>query len=178
MKKNIYLLCLFSILFFQSFKTINNYTHSFSGTIFPFKTGNFNIIGPKIYDNIGKDIGVGYNSTNKIELTHYIYPSGNEFLKNHFDGYKNSLLSEKSNIKCLTTKEITTSKIDGFFSKFSLTENFYGNDKKVNSYLYMYKYKGWFIMIRVTCDTSNVKLKEKEIEAYLSKMQFPKKEYR
>ena len=178
MKKISYFLFIFSILFFSSFEENNDYTHSFSGTTFTNKTGQFNIIGPKIYDNLGKDIGVGYKSASKVELTHYIYPSGNEALKSHFNYYRNSLLSEKSNIKCLETKEITTSKMNGLFSKFSLIENFHGSDKKVNSYLYMYKCKGWFIMIRVTCDTSKIQLKEKDIEGYLNKMQFPKKECR
>lgn len=178
MKKISYFLFILSILFFSSFEENKDYTHSFSGTIFTNKTGQFNIIGPRIYDNLGKDIGVGYKSTSKVELTHYIYPSGNESLKSHFNDYRNSLLSEKSNIKCLETKEITTSKMNGLFSKFSLIENFHGSDKKVNSYLYMYKCKGWFIMIRITCDTSNIQLKEKDIGGYLIKMQFPKKEYR
>lgn len=178
MKKIICLLCIFSILSFSAFKGLNDYTHSFSGTFFAYKSGNFNFIGQKNYDDLGKDISVGYKSTSKVELTHFIYPSKNESLKSHFNGYKNSLLSEKLNIKCLETKEIITSKMNGMFSKFSLIENFYGSDKKVNSYLYVYKCKGWFVMIRITCEPQNIQLKEKDIQDYLNKMQFPKKECR
>jgi hypothetical protein len=176
MKKGITIICIFSILSFLAFKENKGYNHLFSDTFFAYKTGNFNFIGQKNYDDVGKDISVGYKSASKVELTHYVYPSENVSLKSHFDGYKNSLLSEKSNIKCLETKEIITSKMTGMFSKFSLTENFYGSDKKVNSYLYMYKCKGWFIMIRITCEPQNNQVKEKDIEGYLTKMQFPKKE--
>ena len=31
-------------------------------------------------------------------------------------------------------------------------------------------------MIRITCEPQNIQLKEKDIQDYLSKMQFPKKE--
>ena len=42
----------------------------------------------------------------------------------------------------------------------------------------MYKCEGWFIMIRITCEPQNIQLKEKDIQDYLNKMQFPKKEYK
>ncbi len=61
-----------------------------------------------------------------------------------------------------------TSKMNGMFSKFSLTENFYGNDKKVNSYLYMSKSKGWFIMIHITCEPQNIRVKGKETYKIIS----------
>jgi hypothetical protein len=95
MKKIIYSLAIFSILFCPAFSSYNDYTHSFSGTLFPYKTGSFNFTGQKTYDDSGKDISVGYKSASKIELTHFVYPSDDESLKSHFNGYKNSLLSEQ-----------------------------------------------------------------------------------
>jgi hypothetical protein len=152
--------------------SIAQYVHSFSGTKFAKEIGHFKFLSPRLYDDIGKDISVGYRSLSLIELTHYIYPSSEE-LSPHFNNYKNSLLSRYKGAKVLSTEDIITSGIKGEFSKFEFFDNFHGKDQKIYSYLYMYKHKGWFIMLRITCDTDLNAMIEKEISEYIEIMPFP-----
>jgi len=178
MKRNSYIVCLVALFTLQSLAVNQPYVHTFSKTIFAENVGNFSIIGPKQYDDIGKDISVGYRTISMIELTQYIYPSNGQELNEHFDNYKKSLLSNKSKAKLLSTENVTTKNIPGKFSKFELNDDFHGMNQKVYSYLYMYKLKGWFIMLRVTCTTVNNSSIEKEINEYVANMPFPSLEYK
>lgn len=173
MKKRIYLFFIIIGIYSQSFTSIQQYVHSFSGTTFATKIGNFKIIGPRQYDDTGKDISVGYKSNSMIELTQYIYPSNGLDLYKHFESYKNSLLTNKIKAKLLITENIKTQGIPGKYSKFEFLENFHGLNQTVYSYLYIYKTKGWFIKLRITCKSDNYISMEKEITDYVARMPFP-----
>jgi hypothetical protein len=160
----------------QSYSQNQTYIHPFSKTKFKGKVGNFISVGPRTYDASGKDISVGYNSFHNIALTQYIYPSNDEDLNQHFENYKTSLLSNKSNPKLLSEADVTTKKILGKFAKFEFYEDFFGVPQLVYSYLYIYKSKGWFIMLRITCKTNFNAVFEKEITDYVDKMPFPNTE--
>jgi hypothetical protein len=176
MKRNIYIFCLLSGFVLLSFAPVKQYVHTYSGTNFPDKIANFSFKFTKEYDETGKDISVAYGLNKIIELTQYIYPANGQDLDEHFESYTKTIQSVKGNVKVISTKDIITNKISGKTSKFEYNEDFHSKNQKVYSYLYIYKSKGWFIKLRITCLIENDKSNEKEIEAYLEEMPFPTKE--
>jgi hypothetical protein len=178
MKRFSYIICILGVFVFQSFKTERAYVHSFSETKFEANIANFYILGPKQYDDTGKDISVGYRSNSQIELTHYIYPSIGQNAFQHFQEYKNSLLTSKRSAKLIVSTKVTTRDIPGNMAKFEFIEDFHGLNQKVFSYLYIYESKGWFTMIRASCKATNAVSVEKEISEYLSSMPFPTSNYK
>ena len=178
MKRFSYIICILGVFVFQSFKTERAYVHSFSETKFEANIANFYILGPKQYDDTGKDISVGYNSKSMIALTHYIYPSIGQNAFQHFQEYKNSLLTSKRSAKLIVSTKVTTRNIPGNMAKFEFFEDFFGMNQKVFSYLYIYESKGWFIMIRITSKAENAISVEKEISEYLATMPFPTINYK
>ena len=155
----------------------SQFYHSFSGTNFPHKIGNFEYTWPQQYDDLGKDISVSFIFDNKGTVSQYIYPSKGQNLAKHFDDYKNSLLSHKSKSKLLSTDKIVTKGISGYVSKLEFIEDLFGKEQMVLSYLYIYESLGWFVMIRCTSQIEDRALIEKEIKEYVSKMPFPTIKY-
>jgi hypothetical protein len=176
MKRNIYILIIIISIGFQSFIKEKEFFHSFSGTTFPEKIGKFTFVSHKIYDEVGKDISVGYNTESRVILTHYVYPSNEQSLIEHFENYKNSLISNKNWTRVITVEDLTTKNISGKYSKFSYNENMEGTLRPVYSYLYIYETKGWFVMLRITCNKENNDLAEKDINEYIQSMPFPTKQ--
>jgi hypothetical protein len=168
------LLALFSL----SCSLSAQFVHSFSGTSFPKEIEHFTYTGTRQYDDIGKDISAGYRTLSSIELTQYIYPPTGEDLQTHFLNYKKMLLDQKKRSKVISSEDIKTRGIDGKFLKLELYDNFNGTDRKLYSYLFIYQYKGWFIMLRITCITDYNEMIEKEIYAYIPEMPFPTIDYK
>jgi len=173
MKKGIYFLVLWALLCSQTIISTDEYFHSFSGTKFKKQIGNFLNVGTRKYDDLGKDISVGYNLNQDITITHYVYPSNGENLNAHFENYKNSILSNKAKAKLLSASNITTNNISGKYAKFEYFEDYFGKHQLVFSYLYIYELKGWFIMLRITTIIENSSKTVDEINNYLKLMPWP-----
>ena len=173
MKKGFYFLILWVIFCSQTIISTEEYFHSYSGMKFKKQIGNFQYVGTRKYDDLGKDISVGYNLNQDIAITHYIYPSNGENLNAHFENYKNSLLTNKTNAKLLTASNITTNDILGKFAKFEYYEDYFGKNQLVFSYLYIYELKGWFMMLRITSIIENNSKTVVEINNYLKIMPWP-----
>ncbi|OFY27730.1 MAG: hypothetical protein A2X01_14940 [Bacteroidetes bacterium GWF2_35_48] len=154
-----------------------SYKHSFSGTYFPEKIDAFSIIEPKQYDNTGKDIGVGYRTSDEAELTQYIYPALENGQKTtldaHFNNYKMALMTNYAEIKLIKEDKYVLNSKTGKYAQFTYIEEFHNKRQKLNSYLYIFEDKGWFIKIRVTCPINNKKSCDSAINEYLKKIPWP-----
>lgn len=156
----------------------SQFYHTFSGTNFPYRIGNFLYTWPQQYDDLGKDISVSYKIDNKVVMTQYVYPTKGRNLNTHFNDYNNSLLTQKPKSKLISSDKINTKGIFGKVSKLEYIEKFYGKDQMVYSYVYIYESLGWFIIIRCTSQIVDNAAIEKDINEYVSKMPFPTIEFK
>lgn len=173
MKKGFYLLILWGLLCSQTIISTEEYSHPYSGTKFKNQIGNFKNVGTRKYDELGKDISVGYTLNQDIGITHYIYPSNGKNLNKHFKNYKNFLLSNKRNARLYSASDTTTKNISGKYAKLEFYEDFFGENKLVYSYLYIYELKGWFVMLRITTNIESNTQTTNEINNYLMNMPWP-----
>jgi hypothetical protein len=172
------LLAVTCLSFAQNSNYDKNYKHEFSGTTFPKKIGAFLIIGPKLYDEKGMDVGVGYGTMNELELTQYIYPAAgsnkNSLVDEHYKEYKNgSLLKYHPELKIIEETNYTFNGKKGKYGKFKYNGQFHGSERSLISYLYIFEDKGWFIKIRISYPVNKEESSINEIDEYLKNIPWP-----
>lgn len=149
------------------------YDHSFSGTNFPARIAEFYYTGQRNYDETGKDISVSYSAQGKIELTSYVYPSRDVELSYHFNEYKLMLLQQKARAKVITSDTLHIQEHHGLASELTFRDYYHDEKQILSSFLFMFKYKGWFIMVRATCPAGYSIQARTGLKAYLENMPFP-----
>lgn len=149
------------------------YDHSYSGTKFPARIAEFYYTGQRNYDESGKDISVSYSAQGKIELTSYVYPSKGVELDYHFNEYKLMLLQQKARAKVITSDTLYVQEKDGLASELTFKDYYHNEKQTLSSFLFMFKYKGWFVMVRATCPAGYGIQARSELKAYLENMPFP-----
>jgi len=171
----------FLLMLFFAGTSDNSYTHTFSGTFFPGEIGNLKIGNFREYDDIGKNISMGYGSK-YTELTHYVYPAytarGNKMsFETSYNSYMDAIYTTYKGAELLEDSVFITKDLNGRHSKFSFTTNFHSEQQEVFSYLFLFEDKGWFIKLRVTFPKINAEASELEIQEYIEHLPLPVKEY-
>jgi hypothetical protein len=145
---------------------------SASGMRFPAAVSGFTRGEVHKYDPTGRDVGVGYNSTDPsapIAITVYVYPSPPvpasgpsaseaKAAATHevFERAKAEIFQVHKGVKSITEQEIPSPESSahqaGYFGRFAYAEKFAGAVRPVESLLYVYCYVGesWTVKYRVT----------------------------
>lgn len=149
--------------------------HVASGMSFPSAVGGFQRVSPHIYDIAGRDVSVGYNLVDgdrSIVATVYVYPAPSlmsfgspdrvvadaraRLARGEFERRKTEVTHAHPGAALLqeepATLSQTPSSIDGWQATFALTSDFAGQNRALQSELFVFCFVGqaWALEYRFT----------------------------
>jgi hypothetical protein len=181
----------------------STFVHSFTKLSFPESIGTFHRVNVQKYDQEGKDVGVGYNSSIPIAATVFVYPGSNDstpspspklenpgesLLNRHFEACKQNVLHAHPDAKLISEGPGTIvqgkNRFGGKKAVFSLGYKFGPAPQKSVSELYVFLIEPnvkslltgqYFVTYRITYPTDLKSRAEKEISSFLSELKWPAK---
>jgi len=144
----------------EGFKYVSDQTivHRHSGAVFEETYDIFVRSGVTKYDELGKDVSVGYDfrgESGSISATIYVYPTNagevnDDLLRSHFQELKKTVLNYYSNVQLTAEQEniyeFPSGDRFGIWAGFNLVMN---NEYKM-SFLFLFGENEWFISYRIS----------------------------